>query len=175
MQHTAKCQLLNLHSTELSVLGITHLCCCPAAMHGPIPRSFERLQKLEVLSLEANAFSGTLPPYMCRNMTALNVSLGSWPAGPAPACSGWNSTCLHLLAVAATGHDLPGGSLHLCMVASGCKCYCTAVLSYKSDRQLLLSCQVCMWAARPQTDRIMFNFVCNHWVRLALAWQRYHP
>jgi hypothetical protein len=44
-------------------------------MHGPIPASFERLRRLEVLSLEVNSFSGALPPNMCTNMTSLSVSV----------------------------------------------------------------------------------------------------
>jgi hypothetical protein len=51
----------------------------PAAMHGPIPSSFERLRRLEVLSLEVNGFSGTLPPHMCTNMTSLSVSRTAYP------------------------------------------------------------------------------------------------
>jgi hypothetical protein len=51
------------------------LCCvilC-AALHGSLPASITQLRSLEALSLESNAFNGTLPPNLCRDMTALKV------------------------------------------------------------------------------------------------------
>lgn len=56
----------------------TLLCCAvllrvTAALGGPLPSSITNLTKLEVLSLESNELSGTLPPNMCSDMTALRV------------------------------------------------------------------------------------------------------
>jgi hypothetical protein len=44
-----------------------------AALGGPLPSSITNLTKLEVLSLESNELSGTLPANMCSDMTALRV------------------------------------------------------------------------------------------------------
>jgi hypothetical protein len=50
--------------------------CCVmlcAALGGPLPASITQLRSLEALSLESNAFNGSLPPNLCRDMTALRV------------------------------------------------------------------------------------------------------
>lgn len=52
------------------------MCVLHAALQGPLPPSLTQLQRLEVLSLESNELSGTLPPSLCRDMTALRVRQG---------------------------------------------------------------------------------------------------
>jgi hypothetical protein len=53
------------------------LCCgvLRAALAGPLPASITQLRDLEVLSLESNELSGTLPANMCTDMVGLRVSL----------------------------------------------------------------------------------------------------
>jgi hypothetical protein len=70
-----KCFLLRLLCAAVSALN----CPCAvaaAALHGPLPTSITQLRKLEVLSLESNELSGTLPPNMCRDMVGLQVRAG---------------------------------------------------------------------------------------------------
>lgn len=61
------------------VLCCVVLCCVmlSAALGGPLPASITQLRDLEVLSLESNELSGTLPANMCKDMIGLRVRPGS--------------------------------------------------------------------------------------------------
>jgi hypothetical protein len=52
--------------------------CCAAALGGPLPASITQLRNLEVLSVESNELSGTVPPNLCTDMTALRVRTQSY-------------------------------------------------------------------------------------------------
>ena len=67
-----------------------------AALGGPLPASITQLRSLEALSLESNAFNGSLPPNLCRDMTALRVRVVLVGEAAGGVCV-WGGTFLHRL------------------------------------------------------------------------------
>jgi hypothetical protein len=91
-----------------AVLPLCCLClfslCCAAALAGPLPSSITQLRNLEVLSVESNELSGTVPPNMCTDMMALRVRalLSPLAALPSNCCC-----CVDVVHVQSANRSIP--------------------------------------------------------------------